>query len=145
MGEYMNQKQRDYLIKRLEQIKTSKIAEISGEKDYEIIYEKAKKKIEVIPNSKLLKEIQTGIKAFIDNRISVIDRYNGSYDYDFADAIVNKSEIAKFVKEESAKVKEELYKQTLKIENKCKELQDKVMFAESYDDAIKIISEFEAN
>lgn len=152
----MNQKQRDYLIKRLEGIKQEKLATKLPDPNFKPFI----KKIKYIPSAKILDLVSSEIekkvkninnykssnydykrKEFIEGEVTRLS-YDASYFSFTLDELTNilevDAEYRDYVKKYYAG--EEQRKQH--IELKFQQLCDKIVFAESYDEALKLIQEF---
>ena len=136
----MNQKQRDYLIKRLGSIKDEKKKLFKVE---EIDTEKLAGKLKLISDSKLLELVKTKIAEKVKYRIgNLTESYNSDVDIELKEAFSNASESDKEYKKLEKDRSRLQFVRMQSIENKYNELCDRLIFAESYEEAIKLITEF---
>lgn len=141
----LNQKQREYLTKRLQSLAVQKKASFKVE---EPNLEPFMKKLKSVTPEKIFAILHKEVKPSIYRpwHNGVRERVDGfvknSHSIGSDDFYSNFKEIQKEA-EEFCKKHYKVFDERLKsIDDRCQEYCDKIVFAETYDEALKIISEF---
>ena len=140
----MNQKQRDYLIKRLQKLAEEKKANFKVEEpNLEPFIKKLKP---VIPGelfAVLHKELKPeGYKPYTTDYKRVSTLTDTSHAIHSRDFYSNYDEVQKEVREFCKKHYDVYDKRLISIDKECQIHCDKIVFAESYEEALAILGEF---
>lgn len=134
----MNQKQRDYLIKRLTVVKGQKIGSITFPSYDKVIINMVKK----ISDKQILKLVHKRVDKKVRDKVGSYTRYSSDLDLEIGDIVSNAKECDEQVRKEKElnnAIKNDKIKS---ITEKYNEMCDKIIFAESYEEASKLMEEF---
>jgi len=136
----MNQKQRDYLIKRLDEIRRQKIANLELTP---IDKQPYLDKIKIANTNKIIDLVTGKIESTVKDLLNRNYFYEGiGFCIDIVDITLNAKEVYESYDKARDKAYSVITQKKQSVDKKYNELCDKLIFADDYEEASKLIAEF---